>query len=426
MKKILLIVPMILLCFAMRKANAQELNWLSLTSQTFNEEVSSASVNDVNVLTIGGLFDGTSGEHFAIYDSITHQFLNTMPVPAGVTCQYFWKQTNTWYVGLNESPYAMKWNRVNNEWESFVALDSTVNCFEAYDGKLALGGLFSGHVLLSKPEGGVQNLASGVNADVFTLKTAGDSLLIGMGYGGSGVNALTCWNGTQFVSVGNLTFISVNQIEFHNNLIDVAAIVFFNESLQNRIMRFEDGEWEELMVTNPWAAGALLWDESSSTLLIGGLFTQVYDQTDTLDVSSPIVGYNDDSIVLYPTMYGGAKAITKYNNEIVIVGNFAPTVNGPYYPGVYRLTTDTVTTGGTDAVETENLSGINLFPNPTSDYITVSGLPVEQTDLVIANALGQTVAHYVAMQKATLDVSSFPSGVYLLTTPTGSKRFIKQ
>lgn len=425
MKKIL-ILPIILLYFA-REANAQEPNWLSLTDQTFGEQIFSATVNSGNILTVGGVFNDTFGQYFSVYDSVTNKFTNTMPAPASVTCQYYWQQTSTWYIGITESPYLLRWNRTLEEWEQFVVLDSTVNCIEAYGEKLAIGGNFSEHILLLASEGGIQHLASGVNTDVFSLKAAGDSLLIGMGYGGSGENALTAWDGVQFVSIGNLVFSTLDRIEFHNNVIDVSALVYFNGSLQNRVMRFVDGEWKELMVTNPWGSEALLWDENSSTLLVGGLFTQVYDQTDTLNVTSPIVGYKDDSIILYPTMYGGAKAITKYNDEIVIVGNFASNVNGPYYPSVYRLTSDTTTTGGTDAVETENLSGVTLFPNPATSYITVSGLPVQKTDLEIYDYLGRRVALYNdVVSMITLDVSNLSNGVYFIKTQKDVAKFIKK
>ena len=422
MKKLLLLFALFAFAQGVR-AQGPEYGWVNLTEQTFSDRVTSISVSSSNSLTVAGEFNDTFGTYFSVYDSNTNEFVNTMPAPGIVTCQLF--AHGTWYVGLQDAPFAMVWNLEANQWDSFSpAIDSSVYAMCTYKNGIMLGGSFTNHLAFYSFDDLTTELLPSLDDNVFALASSSDSLFIGMGF--AATNALQLWNGLEYSSLG-IDFQDAGRIIYHGGFIYVTGMLFYNGSLQNRVMRFSQSTgWSELFVTAPWEAAALLWDESSSTLLVGGLFTQIYNQTDTLDVTCPIVGYRNDSIILFPTMFGGAKSITKYNNEIVIVGNFASNVNGPYFPSVYRLTTDTTTTGSTE-VHSNSTDVINLFPNPATSYITVSGLPVQKTDLEIYDYLGRRVALYNdVVSMITLDVSNLSDGVYFLKTQNDVAKFIKK
>ena len=67
----------------------------------------------------------------------------------------------------------------------------------------------------------------------------------------------------------------------------------------------------------------------------------------------------------------------------------------------------------------------NVFPNPASDKITVSGLPVN-TEIQITDLTGKLLSTMRALKNATMiDVSSLPKGVYLLRSAFGVKKIVK-
>jgi len=66
---------------------------------------------------------------------------------------------------------------------------------------------------------------------------------------------------------------------------------------------------------------------------------------------------------------------------------------------------------------------LSVYPNPASDYITISGLTTPE-DATVVNTLGQTVAHYKASQN--YDVAVLPAGMYYLKVKDTSLKFIKE
>ncbi|NVO02969.1 MAG: T9SS type A sorting domain-containing protein [Bacteroidetes bacterium] len=81
-------------------------------------------------------------------------------------------------------------------------------------------------------------------------------------------------------------------------------------------------------------------------------------------------------------------------------------------------------------VETRNNHcDFNLFPNPSSDFFTIS--ISERADLVILNSNGQTIKSLKNIDnKSTLNVSNLANGVYFIKVQTDTgvsvKKFIKQ
>ncbi|MCX2681245.1 S8 family serine peptidase [Galbibacter sp. EGI 63066] len=71
---------------------------------------------------------------------------------------------------------------------------------------------------------------------------------------------------------------------------------------------------------------------------------------------------------------------------------------------------------------------ISVYPNPTVDYITINGLAEGNDAYQIANASGTVVATGNGYNK-NIDVSNYPSGLYVLTVREGGKttgaKFVK-
>ena len=89
--------------------------------------------------------------------------------------------------------------------------------------------------------------------------------------------------------------------------------------------------------------------------------------------------------------------------------------------------TITLTTAGDrTAVSETSASNVNLYPNPATDYIVISGIDIQTVR--IHTATGRLVGKY---EEDRIDVSGLQSGVYhaIVTTQDGkniAKTFIKQ
>ena len=68
-----------------------------------------------------------------------------------------------------------------------------------------------------------------------------------------------------------------------------------------------------------------------------------------------------------------------------------------------------------------------VAPNPTADWVTISGLEIGQT-VQVASANGQVIATYTAVgQGMAIDASQLPAGTYTVTTQDGDTvRFVRQ
>lgn len=113
--------------------------------------------------------------------------------------------------------------------------------------------------------------------------------------------------------------------------------------------------------------------------------------------------------------YGNNLGLTTLNDEMALnngtLANFA-------------LTGTTSNWGGTQlgVVET-GINAIRVFPNPTRDFISVSGL-VEQTYCRIYDAMGKLVKSETIGPGRNISIAELPSGIYLMSTDAWQKKFI--
>ena len=81
----------------------------------------------------------------------------------------------------------------------------------------------------------------------------------------------------------------------------------------------------------------------------------------------------------------------------------------------------------TDIAETESTINLSVYPNPVSDWLTISGLDDDNCQLAICNAVGQTI---LCAQGTRVNVSSLQSGIYIARINhnggTSALKFIKK
>jgi hypothetical protein len=75
-------------------------------------------------------------------------------------------------------------------------------------------------------------------------------------------------------------------------------------------------------------------------------------------------------------------------------------------------------------------AGINVYPNPANDELNVSftNIPGKETSYLVYNLMGQQVLNGT-LKTTTLDkidISSLPSGVYMLAVQIGNTRYSKK
>lgn len=87
------------------------------------------------------------------------------------------------------------------------------------------------------------------------------------------------------------------------------------------------------------------------------------------------------------------------------------------------------TTGITASVNDEEINFMTLSPNPATDYINLN-TELAIDDIVLTNALGQSISNNLKLENNRLNVSSLKNGLYFLsaTSELGTQtiRFIKQ
>ncbi len=103
-------------------------------------------------------------------------------------------------------------------------------------------------------------------------------------------------------------------------------------------------------------------------------------------------------------IYGG------HIHELVVSGTnlFAGTEKGVYRRPLSELITSNVK-------ETGITPEMQLSPNPTSGFITITGAPIDAANVTLMNLLGEAVlTTKVESTDLTLDLSGFPNGAYIV------------
>ncbi len=147
-----------------------------------------------------------------------------------------------------------------------------------------------------------------------------------------------------------------------------------------------------------------------------------------------IVGYVD-----YPYCYG----VILRTNDGGTTWVSQTLTNENYFSSVYFTSQDTgyitsywgkilkTTDGGGTWLKANNLiNNTSIYPNPSSNSITIDTKSNTKQTFEIVNQYGQTMNSYIINSKTTIDISHFPKGIYILKQDTDkgivAKKFIKE
>ena len=110
-------------------------------------------------------------------------------------------------------------------------------------------------------------------------------------------------------------------------------------------------------------------------------------------------------------------------------GNAIPTNASSFssYTGQDFLYSLSIECGNTLSIDDLNFENkFSLFPNPSSDYITVSNLKSTESYLIV-NQLGQKVKKGIISNNQQIDIRNFTNGLYFLKLENGNTiKFIKE
>lgn len=80
---------------------------------------------------------------------------------------------------------------------------------------------------------------------------------------------------------------------------------------------------------------------------------------------------------------------------------------------------------GTSRISTVKAPSVSVYPNPATEWISVSGLNMS-ADASIHSAGGALMGNYRVAEGERIDVCSFPAGVYMVKLPAETLRFVKK
>lgn len=78
------------------------------------------------------------------------------------------------------------------------------------------------------------------------------------------------------------------------------------------------------------------------------------------------------------------------------------------------------------SINANQFTSFNVTPNPARNIITLSGIATANTQVEIYDVLGNIVFKEVISNNETIDVSSFNSGMYLISIATKEKKSTKK
>ncbi len=198
------------------------------------------------------------------------------------------------------------------------------------------------------------------------------------------------------------------------------------------------------------ASGALnyIWGNfmTDNPIMVSPIYTTIYPVCG-ID-SNNCVGFANAKVFLYtivPTIYqSGIVLISSsvIDNQWQLNGQSIPgAINQTYTIPVNNadtlcytvtvtsygcsLTSDTICILPVGILETVD-KGLNIYPNPFKDELTVETTSTKEQKLEILNLIGQTVYTSVITKKAVVKTGAFPVGVYFIKLSTDKETVVKK
>lgn len=159
----------------------------------------------------------------------------------------------------------------------------------------------------------------------------------------------------------------------------------------------------------------------NSTFLLSNTMLSAMSYTQTFLLNDTITGIGDIFAINGTLKPNSMNDVGKtFQGVITLYGH---QIGGGIKSVVVSMATKTIInpSGVSNILE----SPVVLFPNPTNEYISFSGLK-EATEIMICDVSGRTVVKKFVSNKDTIDVRSYPKGIYFIKSKTWTEKFVVQ
>ena len=114
-----------------------------------------------------------------------------------------------------------------------------------------------------------------------------------------------------------------------------------------------------------------------------------------------------------------------FNNNELIVDYYAGSDDNYFLSDVRKIYFD-LTVGLNDPPVSES-KGLRIYPNPARDFISIAGIP-PVTGLISIYRMdgGLVMNRAISDNRLNIDISSFQAGLYVLTVPGFTSKFVKK
>lgn len=210
--------------------------------------------------------------------------------------------------------------------------------------------------------------------------------------------------------------------------------------------------WAKTMGGSEFDYSNKIITDSEANILTVGYFQNTADFNPNAGIENLISGGNEDIFIQkldtdgnFVWSYGaggtgediGSSITIDSNKNIYVCGEFRNTVDfdftsdiqeltslGSQDAFVKKLTLNTLSTNDYNSIRT-----LNVFPNPTTDKLTIEFSTTPEDAIEIYNILGQLVIKLVPAKKQQIDVSNLTSGLYFIKLEndnTAQFKFLKK
>jgi photosystem II stability/assembly factor-like uncharacterized protein len=204
----------------------------------------------------------------------------------------------------------------------------------------------------------------------------------------------------------------INWTDAHPNTIAEYASIYFTSNDTGYVSSTGAIDHNILKTTDAGATWTTIY-----TMPSHGLYSLKFP---TSNIGYAAGGYQNSSIML-KTIDAGANWVTQnINTTDPLFDCFFLTQDLGYAVGMNGTIVKT-TNGGVGIYELSNSILINVYPNPTSDYLTIeiSGQNNQSTNIILTNLIGQKICYKQIKNKDFLDLNGVSTGMYMLTVYVG-------
>jgi hypothetical protein len=105
-----------------------------------------------------------------------------------------------------------------------------------------------------------------------------------------------------------------------------------------------------------------------------------------------------------------------------------PSENNVWYPNMNIINNDVPQLSSINQINNQQNPNIDIYPNPAVNNLTIES--PQSAIIEITNIQGQLIKTFTISGKTNIDISSLPSGVYIIEAKTDKemtvKKFVKE